>query len=129
MFDSATSFDSAGLRNLLAAAACALAVTGAPALAGDGGRAGGGNVYADAYGNLVIESRAGFKRILVGKGEMAEDYAVLGIEKPRVARLDERRARAYRRPAPCRHGVLVKGRGYMYGLPDGVLPVLTGSCR
>lgn len=87
-------------------------------------------VYADAYGNLVIDSQAGFKRILVGRGHLADDYAELGIETPRTAYLDQRSGRLHpRRSVPCSTGVLIKGRSYMYGLEDGVLPVLVNPCR
>ncbi|MCR4268139.1 hypothetical protein [Nitratireductor sp. ZSWI3] len=108
--------------------AAALAAAGATsALAGGYS---GERVYADAYGNLVIHSRAGFKRILVGRGEMAADYAQLGVEAPHTAYLERHAGKLYlRRAAPCSEGVLVKGRGYMYGLPDGVLPVLVAPCR
>ncbi|WP_048644792.1 hypothetical protein [Nitratireductor soli] len=118
------------LKSFFVVAALAAAAISMPAEAGGYGDAYGGRVYADAYGNLVIHSRAGFKRILVGKGHMADDYADLGIETPRVAHLQRHGGSLYlRRSAPCSQGVLVKGRGYMYGLPDGVLPVLTGPCH
>lgn len=114
------------LKSLIVAAALAAAMA-MPATAGG---LTGERVYADAYGNLVIHSRTGYKRILVGRGYMAEDYADLGIESPRVAYLERRNGELYvRRARPCSEGVLVKGRSYMYGLPDGALPVLTAPCR
>mgnify|MGYP000586772962 CR=1 FL=1 len=109
--------------------AAAFAAAGAtPALAGGYS---GERVYADAYGNLVIESRAGFKRIMVGKGYMAGDYQALDLETPReTAYLERDGGKLYlRRANPCTEGVLIKGRSYMYGLPDGVLPVLVAPCR
>lgn len=118
------------LKFLFVAAALAAAAFAVPAQAGGYGDAQGGRVYSDAYGNLVIHSRAGYKRILVGKGHMADDYAGLGIETPRVAYLRRESGKLYlRRAEPCSQGVLIKGRSYMYGLPDGVLPVLTGPCH
>lgn len=117
-------------RSLFVAAALAATAATAPALAGGFHDAGNARVYADAYGNLVIHSRAGFKRIMVGKGHLADDYRALGIEAPReTAYLERRHGKLYlRRSAPCSAGVLVKGRGYMYGLSDGELPVLTAPC-
>lgn len=119
------------LRSLFVAAALVAAATTAPALAGSFDGAGQGRVYADAYGNLVIESRAGFKRIMVGKGYMAGDYQALDLETPReTAYLERNGGKLYlRRANPCTEGVLIKGRSYMYGLPDGVLPVLVAPCR
>ncbi|WP_295811933.1 hypothetical protein [uncultured Nitratireductor sp.] len=118
------------LRSLFVAAALAAAATTFPAIAGGFHDAGHGRVYADAYGNLVIHSRAGFKRIMVGKGSLADDYRALGIEAPReTAYMERRRGKLYlRRAAPCSEGVLIKGRGYMYGLSDGELPVLVSPC-
>ena len=79
--------------------------------------------YADSYGNLVIESAAGYKRILVGRGHDAvrvNKYLHRGQAQPPA------RPVAYR---DCyRPGVFVKGRSYMYGLSDGEMPVLA-PCR
>lgn len=118
------------LRPLFVAAAFAAAAITVPAIAGGFYDAGGGRVYADAYGNLVIHSRAGFKRILVGKGHLADDYRALEIESPRqTAYLERSGGKLYlRRAAPCSAGVLIKGRGYMYGLSEGELPVLVSPC-
>ena len=94
----------------------------APALAGTRDR-----VYADSFGNLVIESAAGYKRILVGEGELAKELAdYTGAGQPELVyrnetdRIDSRDC--YRPP------VLVKGRSYMYGLSDGEMPELS-PCR
>ena len=93
-----------------------------PALAGTRDR-----VYADSFGNLVIESAAGYKRILVGEGELAKelaDYTSAGqpelIYRNETDRIDSRDC--YRPP------VFVKGRSYMYGLSDGEMPELS-PCR
>ena len=32
-------------------------------------------VYADSFGNLVIDSAAGYKRILVGEGKLAKELS------------------------------------------------------
>ncbi|CAH2406961.1 hypothetical protein [Mesorhizobium ventifaucium] len=84
-------------------------------------------VYADSFGNLVIESAAGCKRILVGEGKLAKelsDYA--GAGQPKIVYQDEpddvSSRDCYRAP------VFVKGRSYMYGLSDGEMPELS-PCR
>lgn len=91
-------------------------------------------VYADSFGNLVIHSSGGYKRIIVGAGEAASGYRATGSyypsKQPRIAyhRGRELHLRAYR---DCEFGaVLVKGRSYMYGLPDDVVPTLADAlCR
>jgi hypothetical protein len=112
------------------AMSAALAITAAtPAAAWDRDR-----VYADSFGNLVIESAAGFKRILVGEGHEAERLAkYVGAGQP--ARTDEPEViysdrtgevvigECYRPP------VLVKGRSYMYGFDQGEIPLQGGPCQ
>ena len=107
-----------------ACVAIALAATGAvPALAWSRNH---DRVYADSFGNLVIDSAAGYKRIIVGEGSLARqmsDYTAAG--SPHVGYLDREAGLAgdcYRTPA------FVKGRSYMYGLSDGEMPDLT-PCR
>ncbi|MBK8456213.1 MAG: hypothetical protein IPL47_03160 [Phyllobacteriaceae bacterium] len=83
------------------------------------------HVFADAYGNLVIQSSAGWKRIIVGEGARAREVEeAIGPREPEVVVVD----------APAtRHcpGVRVhKGRGYMYAVPRNVTPVLAGpACQ
>lgn len=82
-------------------------------------------VHADSFGNLVINSPAGYKRIIVGMGHAAEGYAATGsyyeADEPEVVYLDGDRAservRHCHRP-PYRW----QGRSHMYGLPDHVVP-------
>ncbi|MBX3598699.1 MAG: hypothetical protein KF874_14110 [Rhizobiaceae bacterium] len=84
--------------------------------------------YPDSYGNLVIESSAGYKRILVGRGHDAD----------KVNRFLDRRKTETEYTVPRKlelgyrdcyqPGVFVKGRSYMYGLSDGEMPVLA-ACR
>lgn len=82
------------------------------------------HVYADSFGNLVIESAAGYKRIIVGEGELAKELAAYtGAGAPEVVYADE-----YGREDCYRPPVFVKGRSYMYGLSDGEMPVLS-PCR
>lgn len=91
-----------------------LVVAAVPAGAGD-------RVYADGYDNLVIESRGGHKRILVGKGHLAPEP--VDYERPRARPVyDDGLPTWCRKPA-----VLLKGRSYMYGLSDGELPDLPGK--
>ena len=105
---------------VLAAAAVGFA---APAMAGSRHH---DRVYADSLGNLVIDSAAGYKRILVGEGRLAKqlsDYT--GAGQPKVIYendTDELSGDCYRPP------VFVKGRSYMYGLSDGEMPELS-PCR
>jgi hypothetical protein len=116
-----------GKGRLFLAVAAVVAVTGSsvvPALAWGQHD----HVYADSFGNLVIESAAGYKRILVGEGKMAKElsrYTSAG-ETGDVAERDASDARdggdCYRPP------VFVKGRSYMYGLSDGEMPELS-PCR
>ena len=85
-------------------------------------------VYADSFGNLVIDSAAGYKRILVGEGKLAKELsAYTSAGQPKVLYEHESDDAisgndCYRAPA------FVKGRGYMYGLSDGEMPDLT-PCR
>jgi len=85
-------------------------------------------VYADSFGNLVIDSAAGYKRILVGEGRLAKqlsDYTSAG--QPKV--IYENEADEISGYSDCyRPPVFVKGRSYMYGLSDGEMPELS-PCR
>ncbi|RUM98429.1 hypothetical protein EET67_07280 [Pseudaminobacter arsenicus] len=88
--------------------------------------AGGDRVYADSFGNLVINSGAGYKRIIVGQGQQARELSrYMRDHDPRVVYLDEaeKTAGCFRPP------VLVKGRSYMYGFDQGVIPLRGGPCR
>jgi hypothetical protein len=81
-------------------------------------------VYADSFGNLVVHSAAGYKRIIVGQGHLAKELAEFtGSNEPEVVTLDDEEGYYVSRCKP----VLLKGRSYMYGLPDGVIP--TPGCR
>jgi len=109
----------------IGAVATILVALSTPVLAGDPG---GVRSYADSFGNLVIHDPAGFKRILVGKGYLAE--AQVRQEGPKMAYIEEDRGRLYlRERGKCRYGALLHGRSYMYGLPDNVVPVPTVTCR
>jgi len=87
-------------------------------------------VYADSFGNLVIDSAAGYKRIIVGEGKLARklsDYTSAGnAGEPDVIYENESdnviRRGCYQPP------VFIKGRSYMYGLSDGEMPNLS-PCR
>ncbi|MDN2582588.1 hypothetical protein [Aquibium sp. ELW1220] len=85
-------------------------------------------VHADSFGNLIIYSPSGYKRIVVGQGHLAQDLAdYTRGGAPDVVYLDPSDGdRVVRR---CRsQGVLLHGRSYMYGLPDNVVPVLEHPC-
>lgn len=76
-------------------------------------------VHTDSFGNLVIYSPAGYKRIVVGAGGTASHDRSAG---PRVAWRGGERLHLTRN-RDCGFGaVLVHGRSYMYGLPEGVVP-------
>ena len=83
------------------------------------------HIYADSFGNLVIQSPSGYKRIIVGQGHLAKklsSYEGAGQTDADVVYLDDDRD-GYRSYSDCyRPPYLFKGRDYMYGLPDGVLP-------
>ncbi len=86
-------------------------------------------IYADSFGNLVVHSRSGYKRIVVGAGHLAKDladYEQTGDDG--VVYLDEDGA-GYAMPRCWKPAVLLKGRSYMYGLADGELPDLPGGCH
>jgi len=83
------------------------------------------HIYSDSFGNLVIQSPSGYKRIVVGQGHLAKElssYEAASSGDPDVVYLDDDRD-GYRSYSDCyRTPHLFKGRDYMYGLPDGVLP-------
>ena len=109
----------------VAAAATMLAATfvSGPALAAEDGR---DRVHADSFGNLVIHSQAGYKRIIVGMGHVAEAYQLTGsYYEPEVVELDrERNVRRCSRPPHVWHG-----RSHMYGLDRGQVPQAPVVCR
>ncbi len=83
-------------------------------------------VYADSFGNLVIDSAAGYKRIIVGEGKLAKQLSeYTGAGQPAVVYDESDEAGA---PGCYQPPVLVKGRSYMYGLSDGEMPNLS-PCR
>ena len=127
------------------------------------------HVYADSFGNLIVQSPYGYKRIIVGEGSLAKElqsytsggeqggtyeepsYEQQGYDdsepdEPYVEPRYQRRGYYYggepgRAYAATRYErqrdyvdncyrppVLWKGRSYMYGLPDGVIPVAPGRC-
>lgn len=109
---------------LLCAAAASLAASAAFA-----GGQGSDRVHADSFGNLVIQSTAGYKRIIVGMGHTAEAYNETGsYYEPEVVYLDA--------PKPARSIVFCSrppavwhGRGRMYGLQEGVIPQAPLVCN
>ncbi|MGB3390640.1 MAG: hypothetical protein WBA88_21970 [Pseudaminobacter sp.] len=115
-------FAKLGTRLLPALAAGFVISLAAPAMAGGGHD----RIHADSFGNLIIDSAAGYKRIVVGQGHHARELSqYMQADGPRVVYLDEaeRKADCFRPP------VLVKGRSYMYGFDQGVIPLRGGPCR
>ncbi|MDR7223884.1 hypothetical protein [Aminobacter aminovorans] len=101
--------------------ATAMALTSPAAAGGSHDR-----VYADSFGNLIVESTTGYKRIIVGEGASARKLAAYtGSTGPKVIYLDEPRAQrhCYRPP------MLLKGRSYMYGFSEGEIPQPGLVCR
>jgi hypothetical protein len=102
------------------AATAILAITATSAAAQD-------YAYADSHGNLVIDSAAGYKRILVGKGNDIDRVAkYLDRGQPKRDYYiydDDRRHESFYRGC-YQPGAFVKGRSYMYGLSDGEMPQL-----
>lgn len=89
-------------------------------------------VYADSFGNLVIHSPAGYKRVIVGQGEVADAYNLTGSyyepEEPQVVYLD--RAPVERRTLRCSRGPHIwVGRSHMYGLSHGEVPTAPLVCK
>jgi len=75
-------------------------------------------VYADSQGNLIIYSASGYKRIVIGEGHLAKELGAY-TSGPDVVYLDEDNGGRRFRDCPA---ALLKGRSYMYGLPDHVVP-------
>lgn len=109
--------------------AVALTVGGLAAPAYAGGGPYHDRIYADSFGNLVVHSRSGYKRIVVGQGHLARELAAYeaGGSPDGVVYLDN--DDDYESvPYECwKPAVLLKGRSYMYGLEDGELPDLPGK--
>lgn len=80
-------------------------------------------VYDDSYGNLIILSPSGYKRIVVGMGHLAVELE--RSRMPDVVYLD----RAGPAIVHCRTlPVLWKGRSHMYGLTEGEIPTPPRVC-
>ncbi len=115
---------SAGLSGISPALLAMTAMAVACAVPASAGSRHHDRVYADSFGNLVIESTAGYKRIVVGEGELAKELAAyIGAAEPKVVYADD-----YGHQDCYRPPVFVKGRSYMYGLSDGEMPDLS-PCR
>jgi hypothetical protein len=114
----------AGLSRKYLAVLAVTAVAAAYAVPASAGMRHHDQVYADSFGNLVIDSAAGYKRILVGEGKLAKELsAYTSAGQPKVVYADE-----YGHQDCYRPPVFVKGRSYMYGLSDGEMPELS-PCR
>ena len=114
------------VRESLAPATLALFAVAIAAAPAEAGLRHHDRVYADSFGNLVIDSAAGYKRIIVGQGRLAKqlsDYTSAG--QPPVIYDESDNASG---PGCYQPPVFVKGRSYMYGLSDGEMPNLS-PCR
>jgi hypothetical protein len=103
-------------------AAAALICAG-PAIASEWA---GDRVHADSFGNLVIHSPAGYKRIIVGMGHVARAHQLTGsYYEPEAGAYEERAdfRRCWRPPYRW------QGRSHMYGLEQGVVPQAPLVCR
>lgn len=101
---------------ICAAAAFACLASGAVAQAGGLYKE---RIHADSFGNLIVYSPSGYKRIVVGRGYLADRMRASRASGPKIVYLDRGRDVA----GTChRHAVLLHGRSYMYGLPDNVVP-------
>lgn len=98
------------------AAAAALALGAATAEAGRLKE----RVYDDSFGNLIILSPSGYKRIVVGMGHIA---AELAAEERAGPGSGQWRVHCEYRP------VLWKGREQMWGLAEGEVPTPPLVCR
>jgi hypothetical protein len=124
--EDAMRFNSNRLHLTVLVVAVSAAGLAAPALAGARHQ---DRVYADSFGNLVIDSAAGYKRIIVGEGKLAKqlsDYTSAG--QPKVIYQNEADDEISGNGDCYRPPVFVKGRSYMYGLSDGEMPELS-PCR
>ena len=74
-------------------------------------------IYADSFGNLVVHSRSGSKRIVVGAGRSCAGTGRLraaGRDRTDIAYAESGEESV---PYECwKPAVLLKGRSYMYGL-------------
>ena len=87
-----------------------------------GGASAGEAVYSDSFGNLVVHAPSGYKRIVVGKGYLADQVAAATpVSEPEIVYADEIGPdRAARR---CfSRAETWRGRDRMYGLVDGQIP-------
>lgn len=106
-----------GLPAVTALAAAMFVLALAPASAGGRLKE---RVYDDSFGNLIIISPSGYKRIVVGMGHIAVEMEAERRQEAAAWMPEGGHPRAYRH---CyRPPVLWKGRGYMYGLAEGEIP-------
>jgi hypothetical protein len=104
-----------------AAMAAAALICAGPAIASEWA---GDRVHADSFGNLVIHSPAGYKRIIVGMGHAARGYQLTGsYYEPESAAFERAPRRCWRPPHRW------QGRSHMYGLEQGVVPQAPLVCR
>jgi hypothetical protein len=79
-------------------------------------------IYDDSFGNLIILSPSGYKRIVVGMGHIA-------VEMEAERRAQYSGGHEVRREHCWREPVLWKGREQMWGLADGEVPTPPLTCK
>lgn len=88
------------------------------------------DVYADSFGNLIIDSAAGYKRIIVGKGYQARKLErYMRGSNPSNSNGGYSDPSSYAGSDCYQPPVFVKGRSYMYGFDQGIIPLQGGPCR
>jgi hypothetical protein len=79
-------------------------------------------IYDDSFGNLIILSPSGYKRIVVGMGHIA-------VEMEAERRAQYSGGREVQRERCWHEPVLWKGREQMWGLADGEVPTPPLVCK
>lgn len=103
---------------IIAAAALAALIGFAGSAAAGGYYDEGDRVYADSFGNLIVLSPAGYKRIVVGQGHLAQELAAYEDGYQAAPAHGSRAFHRYCYSKPT----FWRGRSRMYGLPEGDIP-------
>lgn len=87
------------------------------------------HVHADSFGNLIVIAPSGYKRIIVGQGHQAAElqgYTGSNVGGALDLGPEPFADEALMESCPA---ILVKGRSYMYGFDEGVIPLSSKRCR
>ncbi len=85
-------------------------------------------IYTDSFGNLVIESAAGYKRILVDEGHEAARMKI-SSDAGQPEHTYDAPENLVAAQGEGHRPVLVKGRSCMCGFDQGEIPLQGGPCR